>query len=159
MPRMHPEDRFLQYVEIHGADECWPWIGHAVMTATGLRGRFWYLNRSQWAPRVAYLMFVGPLADDQKACHKCDNGICVNPNHLFSGTDADNATDKMLKGRAYRASQVQTHCWRGHEFTLVNTRWQLNKRTGYRYRQCEICLKFNHTRYHEKARNARRISR
>lgn len=50
---------------------------------------------------VVYEMFVGPIPDEHRLVrHTCHNPPCVNPNHLVSGTDGDNMTDKMLAGRA-----------------------------------------------------------
>lgn len=137
---MNASERFLQYVGMPTESGCRLWSGYSVETDTGPRGRFYYKGRNQWAPRVAFLLFKGPLAPNEKACHTCDVGLCVEPSHLFKGSDADNAADKVRKGRAYRASQVQTHCKRGHEFDAENTKWILHRR-GHMYRQCRICLK------------------
>jgi len=49
--------------------------------------------------RVAYEIMHGPIPDGLRCCHKCDHPWCVNPSHIFLGTDADNASDKAAKGR------------------------------------------------------------
>lgn len=57
-------------------------------------------NRTrQMAHRYFYEQIVGPIPDDLLACHKCDNPPCVNPDHMFIGTQADNIADMMKKGR------------------------------------------------------------
>lgn len=52
------------------------------------------------AHRVSYEIFVGPVGD-KWVLHKCDTPLCVNPDHLFLGTDADNKADKIAKGRGW----------------------------------------------------------
>jgi hypothetical protein len=53
-------------------------------------------------------------------CHRCDNRLCVNPEHLFLGTNADNVADRVRKGRTVKGPRV-THCKHGHEYTAENT--------------------------------------
>lgn len=50
--------------------------------------------------RIAYAQFVGPIPDGMKVCHRCDTPSCVNPDHLFVGTQFDNLRDMWSKGRA-----------------------------------------------------------
>lgn len=52
------------------------------------------------AHRVAYELYVGTIPADAQVLHICDTPACVNPSHLLLGTNADNATDKAVKGRA-----------------------------------------------------------
>lgn len=80
--------------------DCWVW--------TGTRNRAGYgvvcIKRNRSAHRTAYEVFVGPIPSDLIVCHKCDNPPCVNPEHLFLGTQQDNATDSKNKGRRARLS-------------------------------------------------------
>lgn len=84
-------------------DACWIW--QRGVNGTG-RGQFRLCSHSQsgsttTAPRAAYIIFVGDLANDECACHRCDEPMCVRPSHLFRGTYAENMADMRAKGRAF----------------------------------------------------------
>lgn len=72
---------------------CWIWQGFV-----GVRGTRAMFN-DEYAYRIAYRVFVGPIPDGLMICHHCDNGLCVNPAHLYAGTAADNARDAVARGR------------------------------------------------------------
>ena len=58
-------------------------------------GKFLYKNRSQYAHRVGWMLFVGEIPSDKWVLHKCDNRKCVNIDHLYIGTPTDNVRDKV----------------------------------------------------------------
>lgn len=59
-------------------------------------------KRQRLAHRLAYEEHVGPVSPDLFVCHRCDVRNCINPEHLFLGTCADNMRDCAIKGRNVR---------------------------------------------------------
>jgi hypothetical protein len=90
------QERFEQRVVRGGPDECWRWMG-AVDTEG--YGRLTVKGGRYRAHRVALSLATPPASPDLHACHHCDNPGCVNPAHLFWGTNTDNMRDKTAKGR------------------------------------------------------------
>lgn len=65
-------------------------------------GRMWVGRKCKQAHRVAFELDVGSIPDGLQVLHRCDNPPCVNPAHLFTGTNLDNVRDKLAKGRLPR---------------------------------------------------------
>lgn len=78
--------------------ECIEWSGN--QNENGY-GRFIFRRRARLAHRAAWELFRGDIPAGLCVLHKCDNPICVNPEHLFLGDRGDNARDMAAKGRQW----------------------------------------------------------
>ncbi len=82
--------------------QCWIWTGNKLPRGYGLIN----LNgRGNYSHRVSYLLHFGNFDSDLQVLHHCDNPSCVNPKHLFLGTDLDNRLDCVAKDRHTRGER------------------------------------------------------
>lgn len=86
---------------------CWVWKTDCVHGY----GSFWLQGKVYRAHRASYMLFSGVIPLGMNVLHTCDNPSCVNPQHLFLGTQQDNMTDKRLKGRQPEGADHVS--WRG----------------------------------------------
>ena len=113
---MTDEERFWQKVE--KTDTCWLWTGCKDRKGYG---KFWLNKKVGSAHRGSYILFKGMIPDGLSVCHSCDIPACVNPEHLWLGTIADNSIDMHRKNRHPPQNRLQTHCRKGHEYAVVGT--------------------------------------
>lgn len=128
-PPRPPEERFWKKVDVRGADECWEWQG---FVAPNGYGRF----DGGLAHRFSWVLANGaiPEANDYSPfgyliLHKCDNRSCVNPNHLFLGTQQDNIQDQVAKGRKIASEETRLKMVAAHTGRVFSeeTKAQISK--------------------------------
>jgi len=95
--------RFEEKVIFAVASSCWLWKG---AKGKNSYGKMSIDGKHKKAHRISWEIYVGEIPKDMHVLHKCDNPPCVNPNHLFLGTQADNNKDMFSKGRGYDRNGV-----------------------------------------------------
>lgn len=121
---------------------CWIWI--ACCNPKGY-GQLNVGKKMAQAHRYSYQQFIGAIPAKLQVCHSCDVTSCVNPTHLFLGTNSDNQKDSARKKRHHCARQ--THCCRGHELTESNIYYVGSKR------RCKACRKIHDATQYYKERD------
>jgi hypothetical protein len=144
-PQGPAEERF--WLRVQKSDGCWTWQGakgdhgYGHFTADG--------GVDVSTHRYSYQLHHGEIPPGMVICHRCDNPVCVNPDHLFLGTQRDNVQDMIQKGRRVSYWALRTHCKNGHPFNDANTRIQIDGS-----RRCRACSRASDS----KRRAARQVN-
>jgi hypothetical protein len=86
----------LHYSQPEPNSGCWLWLGPVNNTGYGIGRK---RDGTRLAPRLSYIAFKDLISKGMVVCHKCDTPLCVNPDHLFLGSMADNVMDAHVKKR------------------------------------------------------------
>lgn len=94
-------ERFHEKVSPEALTGCWIWTGAVKEKNYGVIGLGTRKQGTEKAHRVAYKLYKGEIADGMNILHDCDNPSCVNPNHLYQGTLAQNSQDCAKRKRNF----------------------------------------------------------
>lgn len=137
--------RFYEKVSLPDANGCMNWLGG---TRSGY-GAFWLNGRTVSAHRLAHIIFNGgEIPEGHVVRHACDRPLCVAPDHLEIGTQADNSRDTWERGRAggiCAALALKETCPRGHELVGENL---IKAEITRGMRACRACNNAHVARYH-----------
>ncbi len=106
-------DRFWEKVDVQGSDDCWEWLGYKGGSSgygqIGVDGKTQYATHVLFKVRHGYWPPKGRTAN-----HHCDNPGCLNPRHLYLGTQKSNMCDKVKRGRESHLNGAQNGEQNGH---------------------------------------------
>ena len=111
-------ERFWAKVVKEPNSGCWLWTGASSHGYGSLRFR----GHGCRAHRVAWELHRGAVPNGVSVLHKCDTPLCVNPDHLFLGTQADNIKDAVAKGRIRRGGEA------GPSKLTADQVWEIRRR-------------------------------
>ena len=122
--------------KVDKTSSCWLWTG-SLCKGYGQCSIGSKVYRSH---RIGYFIANGDLPEGcTNVNHLCRNKHCVNPAHLYAGTQKDNMQDRLKDNT--NPMKNKTHCKHGHPFDEENTYWYTDSRAT--KRQCKQCNKNN----------------
>ena len=106
--KMHVNDILGQSDCSAGKDGCWRFVPHNSYPS------FWDGSSVRSVTRALWESINGKIPTGYVICHHCDNPWCVNPAHLFCGTQSENMRDAVKKGKMQKSGRKPTDRIRQH---------------------------------------------
>lgn len=131
---MTPKDLRRFWSKVKKSSGCWNWAANRKLDGYG---RFWFLGKARRAHRVSYQISVAPIPRWLHVLHKCDNRACVNPKHLWLGTNADNMGDMKKKGRVARGEKQRLAKLTNTKVIAMRADKRMLREIAEEYRVCE----------------------
>jgi hypothetical protein len=122
-------------------NDCWNWNG---TKNTKKYGQLMINRKRHMAHRISWSLKNGEIPTGMVICHKCDNTSCINPDHLFLGTQKDNIQDASRKGRMHKSTNL--YCKNGHLYNEKNTYYCHDNK----HKRCRVCAKESRIKYKNK---------
>lgn len=141
---MQNSESILQHLKsrIKIVNGCWEY------QVCGKRDKYGLIEingKTKRAHRISYELFVNEIPNGMCVCHKCDNPPCINPEHLFIGTNHDNRMDSVNKKRHSRGisrplakfneeeiREIRELYFKGHSIEVLALKYKVNYSTMYR---------------------------
>lgn len=134
-PLKHPHVAFWAKATKPSIDVCWDWMASI---GTSGYGSLRFSGQTYYAHRLAWEYTFGPVPHGQRVLHHCDNRKCINPDHLFLGSGADNSLDMFSKARHPRqiltvetARQLRARANKGESRSLLAQEFGVRECTVY----------------------------
>lgn len=136
-------EKFLSLIVIKQG--CWDWKGNVDRDGYPIFSFSRFNKVTKRAQRLIYQFVNGKFNPSLSVLHKCDNTLCLNPDHLFLGNQKDNILDMYSKKRNRNQFTDIMFCVNGHKFTQSNTYIRKNGN-----RSCRECSRIRSARVRNK---------